>query len=83
MEDVEEGSSSRKKWKRKEEDEIEAELWRRAVKKWEESEQWWIGLIDNDKHGKGSDLQNNNKASIYLLYQTSTNGSSDKILIRY
>ena len=26
MEDVEEGSSSRKKWKRKEEDEIEAEF---------------------------------------------------------
>ena len=47
MEDVEEGSSSRKKWKRKEEDEIKAEfglvveeLWRRVVKKWEESEQW-------------------------------------------
>ena len=45
MEDVEEGSSSGKKQKRKEEDEIEMEfglvveeLWRRVVTKWEESE---------------------------------------------
>ena len=45
IEDVEEGSSSGKKQKRKEEDEIEAEfglvveeLWRRVVLKWEESE---------------------------------------------
>ena len=45
-EDVEEGSSSGKKQKRKEEDEIKVEfglvveeLWRRVVKKWEESEQ--------------------------------------------
>ena len=42
---MEEGSSGRKKWKRKEEEEIEAELglvveelWRRVVRKWEESE---------------------------------------------
>ena len=52
MEDVEEGSSSGKKWKRKDEEEIEVEfglvveeLWRRVVGKWEESEQqqeqWW------------------------------------------
>ena len=47
MEDMGEGSSSRKKWKRKEEDEIKAELglvveelWRRVVTEWEESE-WW------------------------------------------
>ena len=46
MEDVEEGSSSRKKWKRKEEDEIEVEfglvveeLWGRVARRWEESEQ--------------------------------------------
>ena len=46
-EDVEEGSSGRKKWKRKEEDEIEAEfglvveeLWGRVARRWEESEQW-------------------------------------------
>ena len=46
-EDVEEGSSGRKKQKRKEEDEIEVEfglvveeLWRRVVGKWEELE-WW------------------------------------------
>ena len=45
MEDVEEGSSGRKKQKRKEEDEIEAEfrlvveeLWGRIVRRWEESE---------------------------------------------
>ena len=45
IEDVEEGSSSGKKQKREEEDEIEAEfglvveeLWRRVVLKWEESE---------------------------------------------
>ena len=45
-EDVEEGSSGRKKWKRKEEEEIEAEfglvveeLWGRVVRRWEESEQ--------------------------------------------
>ena len=44
-EDMEEGSSSRKKRKRKEDEEIEAEfslmveeLWRRVVRKWEESE---------------------------------------------
>ena len=46
-EDVEEGSSGRKKWKRKEEEEIEAEfglvveeLWGRVVRRWEELEQW-------------------------------------------
>ena len=46
-EDVEEGSSSRKKWKRKEDEEIEAEfglvveeLWGWVVRRWEESEQW-------------------------------------------
>ena len=44
-EDVEEGSSGGKKWKRKEEDEIEAkfrlvveELWGRVARRWEESE---------------------------------------------
>ena len=44
---MEEGSSGRKKQKRKEEDEIEVEfglvveeLWRRVVGKWEELE-WW------------------------------------------
>ena len=47
MEDVEEGSSSRKKRKGKEEEEIEAEfglvveeLWGRVARRWEESEQW-------------------------------------------
>ena len=46
MEDMEEGSSSRKKRKRKEANKIEVEfrlvveeLWRRVVMKWEESEQ--------------------------------------------
>ena len=46
MEDVEEGSSGRKKWKRKEEEEIKAkfglvveELWGQ-VERWEESERW-------------------------------------------
>ena len=44
-EDMEEGSSSGKKWKRKEEEEIEAEfglvveeLWGQIVRRWEESE---------------------------------------------
>ena len=47
MEDVEEGSSGRKKWKRKEDEEIEVEfglvveeLWGRVARRWEESE-WW------------------------------------------
>ena len=48
MEDVEERSSGRKKWKRKEEEEIECvefglaveELWGWIVRRWEESE-WW------------------------------------------
>ena len=47
MEDVEDGSSSRKKRKRKEEEEIEAEfrlvveeLWGQIVRRWEELE-WW------------------------------------------
>ena len=47
MEDVEEGSSSRKKRKGKEEEEIEAEfglvveeLWGWVVRRWEESERW-------------------------------------------
>ena len=47
MEDVEEGSSSRKKWKRKEEEKIKAEfglvveeLWGWITRRWEESEQW-------------------------------------------
>ena len=47
MEDVEEGSSSRKKWKRKEEEKIEAEfglvveeLWGWITRRWEELEQW-------------------------------------------
>ena len=46
-EDMEEGSSSRKKWKRKEEEEIEdefglvvEELWGQIVRRWEELE-WW------------------------------------------
>ena len=46
MEDVEEGSSSRKKQKRKDEEEIEVEfrlvveeLWRRVERRWEEMEQ--------------------------------------------
>ena len=46
MEDVEEGSSGRKKQKRKEEDEIEVEfrlvveeLWGQIVRRWEELEQ--------------------------------------------
>ena len=46
MEDVEEGSSGGKKWKRKEEEEIEAEfglvveeLWGQVVRRWEELEQ--------------------------------------------
>ena len=45
MEDVEEGSSGGKKWKRKEEEEIEAkfrlvveELWEQITRRWEESE---------------------------------------------
>ena len=45
MEDVEEGSSSRKKWKRKQDKEIKVEfrlvveeLWGRVVRRWEESE---------------------------------------------
>ena len=56
MEDVEEGSSGRKKQKRKEEDEIEAEfrlvveeLWGRIVRRWEESErrqeQRWAAVM--------------------------------------
>ena len=47
MEDVEEGSSGRKKWKRKEDEEIEVEfglvveeLWGRVARRWEESERW-------------------------------------------
>ena len=47
MEDVEEGSSSGKKQKRKEDEEIKAEfglvveeLWGRVVRRWEESERW-------------------------------------------
>ena len=46
-EDVEEGSSSGKKWKRKEEEEIKVEfglvveeLWGQIVRRWEELE-WW------------------------------------------
>ena len=47
MEDMEEGSSGGKKWKRKEDEEIKAEfglvveeLWGRVVRRWEELEQW-------------------------------------------
>ena len=47
MEDVEEGSSGGKKWKRKEEEEIKAEfrlvveeLWGWITRRWEELE-WW------------------------------------------
>ena len=56
MEDVEEGSSSGKKWKRKEEEEIEAkfrlvveELWGQITRRWEESErqqeQRWAAVM--------------------------------------
>ena len=48
MGDVEEGSSSGKKWKRQEDEEaaeaefslVVEELWRRVDRRWEESEQW-------------------------------------------
>ena len=60
-EDVEEGSSGEKKWKRKEEDEIEAkfglvveELWGWIVRRWEESEQWqeqrWAAVTTTLEH---------------------------------
>ena len=56
MEDVEEGSSGGKKWKRKEEEEIEAkfrlvveELWGQITRRWEESEwqqeQRWAAVM--------------------------------------
>ena len=61
MEDVEEGSSSGKKWKRKEEEEIEAEfglvveeLWGRIVRRWEElerqQEQRWAAVMVTLEH---------------------------------
>ena len=60
-EDVEEGSSGRKKQKRKEDEEIEAEfglvveeLWGRVVRKWEESERWqeqrWAAIMATLEH---------------------------------
>ena len=56
MEDVEEGSSGGKKWKRKEEEKIEAEfrlvveeLWGQVARRWEESElqqeQRWAAMM--------------------------------------
>ena len=61
MEDVEEGSSGRKKRKRKEDEEIEAEfglvveeLWGRVVRRWEESERWqeqrWAAVTATLEH---------------------------------
>ena len=61
MEDVEEGSSGGKKWKRKEEEEIEAEfrlvvekLWGWIVRRWEESEwrqeQRWAAMMATLEH---------------------------------
>ena len=60
-EDMEEESSSGKKWKRKEEDEIEAEfrlvveeLWGWIVRRWEELEQWqeqrWAAMVATLEH---------------------------------
>ena len=61
MEDVEDGSSSRKKRKRKEEEEIEAEfrlvveeLWGQIVRRWEELEWWqeqrWAAMMATLEH---------------------------------
>ena len=61
MEDVEEGSSGRKKWKRKEDEEIEAkfwlvveELWGQVARRWEElewqQEQRWAAVMATLEH---------------------------------
>ena len=61
MEDVEEGSSSGKKWKRKEDDKIKAEfrlvveeLWGRVARRWQELERWqeqrWAAVMVTLEH---------------------------------
>ena len=61
MEDVEEGSSGGKKWKRKEDEEIKAEfrlvveeLWGQVARRWEESErqqeQRWAAVMATLEH---------------------------------